>query len=326
MTLLSSAAMADIMVMGGNPTGSLFYAQSQAIASTIGRHTDLRVDVLPQSSTVFFPMFMTGEADIGLASPIGALLAADAEGPYDGANGGKGYRMKTVMLGSPIRLSLVVRKGAGIDSVADLEGKRVVANYGAFAGSTITALAVLANGGLSRDDVSVVNVSSYPGGVRAVMEGRADAAVGSVGSGILQQLNAQSGAKILPIDPSEDAMARSKAVGPAFVPLLVEKGSSVGVAEDTYTLSYAETIYARPDLDHAKVTAVIDALWAHHDELPKVHRSLSTWTPDRFVSTQAALPYHPAAIAYYKEKGVWTDDMAQRQKQLLAEEAERAKR
>ena len=82
------SAEADILVMGGNPEGSLFYAQSQAIASVIGQHTGDRVDVLPQSPTVFFPMFVSSEADLGLSSPIEANFAYRAVGPYEGVNGG----------------------------------------------------------------------------------------------------------------------------------------------------------------------------------------------------------------------------------------------
>jgi len=317
-TLFAAAApaSADIIVMGGNPEGSLFYAQAQAIASVVGKHTDLRVDVLPQSGTVYFPMFQTEEADIGLASPIEAKLAVDAESPFDAAKSVGGYDMRTVMLGSPIRLSLVVRGSSDIHSLADLKGKRVVANYGAFAGSTITALAALANGGLTADDVQVVNVSSYPEGVSAVMEGRADAAVGSIGSGILQQLNASEGARILPIDPSPEAMARAQAVGPAFVPIMVPKGP-VGIDEDTYTLSYAITIYARPGLSDDKVNTFIDALWEHSGELADIHPSLKTWTPDRFANTDAVIPYHPAAIEFYKAHDAWSPELDKKQAELL---------
>lgn len=306
-------ADAEILVMGGNPEGSLFYAQSQALGSIISKYSDIRVDVLPQSPTAYFPMFMTQEADIGLSSPIEADFAARATGPYEGVNDGKGYPLATLMLGSPIRLTLVVRANSGIETMQDLKGKRVVADYGAFAGSSITAEAALANAGLTHDDVQIISVSSYPEGVDAVIEGRADAAVGSMGSGILQQLNAGDGAKMLSIDPSEEAMARAQKVGPAFVPLLVKPGP-VGVKEDTYVLSYATTLYARPDLPDETVKTLLQVLWDHAGELAPIHPSLATWTTDRFASTQTLLPYHPAAEAFYKEKGVWTDAVDARNK------------
>ncbi|MGV0821063.1 hypothetical protein, partial [Martelella sp. AMO21009] len=75
----AAPANAEIIVMGGNPEGSLFYAQAQALASVIGEHTDIRVDVLPQSATVFFPMFETGEVDIGIVTPLEARVAYDGK-------------------------------------------------------------------------------------------------------------------------------------------------------------------------------------------------------------------------------------------------------
>ncbi|MBZ5876217.1 TAXI family TRAP transporter solute-binding subunit [Chromohalobacter israelensis] len=318
LSISTTTASADILAMGGNPAGSLFYAQAQAIAATVGKHTNMRVDVLPQSGTAYFPMFMTGEVDVGIASPIEAKLAFNALETFEGANNGAGYDMKTIMLGSPIRLSLVTREDSGIDSLKELKGKRVVADYGAFAGATLTARSVLANAGLTTDDVQVVAVSSYPEGVRAVMEGRADAAVGSLGSGILQELDAAVGAKMLEIDPSSEAMARTKEVGEAFVPLLVDKGP-VGIDDDTHVLSYSTTIYARPELEDKKVKKFIEALWENYEELPAIHRSLTTWTPDRFANTDAVIPYHPAAVNFYREKGVWDKELEARQAKLSEE-------
>lgn len=311
----ASTASAKIMVLGGNAPGSLWYPQAQALAAVVTKYTDIKVDVLPQGATVFFPMFMTGEADMGLVNPIDAKLASQAAWPFEGANGGKGYEMVTIMLGSPNRLSLVTRADSGINSVIQLKGKRVVANYGAFTAATLTSLSVLANAGLSRDDVQVVNVSSYTEGVRAVMEGRADAAVGSLGSGILQELEAAHGAKLLPIDPSAAAMERTRTIGPAFVPMLAKKGPP-GVAQDTYVLAYDTTVVARKDLDDATVRKFIDAVWNHYQELPTITRSMTTWTPDRFASMNAVIPYHPAAVAYYKEKGVWTQELDMHQQIL----------
>lgn len=313
----ATVATADILVMGGNPAGSLFYTQAQALAATISKHTGDRVDVLPQPGTVFFPMFMTQEADLGIASPVEAKLAYDAEAPFDGANGGDGYAMRTLMLGSINRLSLVTREDDNIESISDLQGRRVVADYGAFAGATKTSLAALANAGLTTDDIRVVRVSSYPEGVRAVMEGRADAAVGSVGSGILQELDASSGAHLLPIDPSSEAMARSQEVGPAFVPYLASAGP-VGIDTDTHVLSYATTLYARPDMDEEAILRVMNALWDHADELPGITRTLSTWVPEGYASTDVVIPYHEVAIEFFREKGVWSDELEARQQELLS--------
>lgn len=312
----AATASAQFVVMGGNPAGSLFYTQAQALATTINKHTGYRVDVLPQAGSVFFPMFQTQEADIGIASPVEAKLAYDAEAPFEGANGGDGYQMQTLMLGSVNRLSLVTRASDDINSLEELRGRRVVADYGAFAGATKTALAALASAGLTTDDVNVVPVSSYPEGVRAVIEGRADAAVGSVGSGILQELDAAHGARLLPIHTEEAAVARLQEVGPAFVPLEVDAGP-VGIDERTAVLSYQTTLYTRLDLEEEVIQNIMEVLWNNADELPAITRTLSTWQPENYANTDVVIPFHPVAIEFYKEQGVWTDGLQARQDEML---------
>jgi len=308
----SSMASAQSLVLGGNPPGSLFYSMAQALAATASKHTGMRIDVLPQGGSSYYPMMATQEVDLGIVNPMDAMDAAMGAPPYDKASGGRGFPIQTLMLGSPIRLTFVTTKESGINSIKDLKGRRVVTNYGAFASSGLTARALLANVGMSEADLQVVTVSSYPEGVRAVMEGRAVAAVASIGSGIIQELDASRGAVLLPIDPSDAAVERAREHGLAWAPIRVPKGPP-GIVEEIDALSYAITMVARTDLNEETAYKVVKAIWENHKELPEIFRGLATWTPDRFVSTQAVMPYHPGAIKFYREQGVWTDEMEKHQ-------------
>ena len=132
----------------------------------------------------------------------------------------------------------------------------------------------------------------------------------------MQELDASSGAHLLPIDPSSEAMARSQEVGPAFVPYLASAGP-VGIDSDSHVLSYATTLYARPDMDEEAILRVMNALWDHADELPGITRTLSTWVPEGYASTDVVIPYHEVAIEFFREKGVWSDELEARQQELL---------
>ncbi|WP_397474608.1 TAXI family TRAP transporter solute-binding subunit [Pusillimonas sp.] len=316
--LFAQVASSQIIVMGGNPQGSIYYPVAQGLANIVSKYSpDTKIDILPQSGTVFIPMFVTGEVDLGIVNPIEARFALTAEAPFDKGNQGKGYAMWTVMQGSPIRVALITSSDSGIMKIEDLKGKRVVANYGAYKGASISVESALANAGLSLDDVRVVNVSSYPEGVRAVLEGRADAAIGSIGSGIVQELDASKGARFLSVDPSGDAMKRTTAVSQAWFSMPMKAGETAGVKEDINVLAYNMTVMSRFDLSDELVTKFIDAVWEHEDELTSTSRLLATWTKDRFVTPQATVPYHPAAVEYYKDKGVWTAEMDEIQEVLL---------
>jgi TRAP-type uncharacterized transport system substrate-binding protein len=63
--------------------------------------------------------------------------------------------------------------------------------------------------------------------------------------------------------------------------------------------------------------SITKALWENYKELAPVHPRLKFWTPNRFASIRAVVPYHPGSIKWYKEKGVWSKELEEHQKKLL---------
>ena len=49
-----------------------------------------------------------------------------------------------------------------------------------------------------------------------------------------------------------------------------------------------------------------------------MHRILRPFTHKGAATALAALPYLPAAVAFYKSKGEWTDAMQKNQDEMLA--------
>jgi TRAP-type uncharacterized transport system substrate-binding protein len=54
------------------------------------------------------------------------------------------------------------------------------------------------------------------------------------------------------------------------------------------------------------------------EKLPQFHPSFAEWTKARAVDPDVTLPYHPAAIRFFKDSGVWPAKMDEAQKRLLA--------
>jgi uncharacterized protein len=314
--VFSHSTLAQRIVLGGNPQGSQLYPISQAISSVVTNNSDLRVDVLPQGGSVLYPMMQTDEVDLALVNPMDALSALKGEDSYAGPSRGNGFPMVTVMLGSPIGLSLVSAANADIRSAADLAGQRVVADYGAFASAGLTAQVVLAAAGLDLNDVEVVTVSSYPEGVRAVIEGRAVASTGSVGSSIVRELEASRGARYLEVKNNFATNQVIKKLGAAFYPFRLEAGQP-GVEEAIWVIAYDIPIVARPNLEDETVYNFVSAVWDNYAELGQIYNPLESWTPERFASTKAIIPYHPGAIRFYRDKGVWTDDIEAHNQSLI---------
>ncbi|KPK29475.1 MAG: hypothetical protein AMK69_06395 [Nitrospira bacterium SG8_3] len=313
---VSAEPLPKTIVFGANPPGSLFYVLAAGLAKVTGAHTPMKVEIFPQGGTVWYPMLESGEVHFGINVPGDILTAYMGESIYEKPTKGKGFDLRTLMLGSPLQVGLLVPADSPIMGPNDIKGKRMPVDYGTFYSTTLTALALLANYGLSPSDVKAVPVTSYPSGVRAVIEGRADLAVGSVGSGITRELKTAKGARYLDLDTSPEAVARMKKVHPGYYPIKAKAGLP-GLAKETMVLGKDITLVSATRLSDDVAYSITKALWENYKELAPVHPRLKFWTPNRFASTRAVVPYHPGSIKWYKEKGVWSQELEEHQKKLL---------
>ena len=66
------------------------------------------------------------------------------------------------------------------------------------------------------------------------------------------------------------------------------------------------------------VTHSLKAIWDNIDKLPPLNPQFQEWTRERAASAEVTIPYHPAAVQFYKEKSLWNAKMDETQKRLLA--------
>ena len=71
---------------------------------------------------------------------------------------------------------------------------------------------------------------------------------------------------------------------------------------------------------------IVKSIWEHIDEVRAIDPDLQTLTePQMLFNSTATVPYHPGAIKFYTEQGLWTEEVADWQAKLLALEAEEMK-
>jgi hypothetical protein len=211
-------------------------------------------------------------------------------------------------------------ESSGIKKGSDLKGKRVVCIYTGSAGISKQASANLANFGLKTSDVKVVSVPSVEAGVRAIIEGRADA-TGSVGLGMAtnSELEADKGARYLSFDPSSEAVQRMQEHFPCYLVRVDPGPGRIGIKEPTYMMAYDFYLVGSEKMSPDVAYSLIKTLWEFDKELAPIHIRLKDWTRDRFVTKTATIPYHPGAVRFYKEIGAWGAEMDSVQKKLLEE-------
>jgi hypothetical protein len=223
---------------------------------------------------------------------------------------------------------MMVRGDSGIKTMADLKGKRV-AFIPASPGCTALNEGYLAFGGLTRDDVKIVQFSSWGAAWKSVTEGSSDVAHCLVGSSKAYELAASPhGIHWLP-SPKDDieGWKRLQKFDPFLNPYKAIEGAGISKDKPANVASYYYGLVCYPKLDAELVYKLTKGIWNGYDIYKDMHPSLKMWTPEGALKTSHFItPYHRGAIKFFKEIGVWTPKLEKRQQELIKQEKVRMDR
>lgn len=219
-------------------------------------------------------------------------------------------------------ISLGVAKDTGVKQVRDLKGKRVGMVVGSPALNQ-NAFAVLAFGGLTRNDVKLVEFSSYGAMWKGILNNEVDAAIASTISGQAKEAEASPRGLLYPPTPAADreGWARLNKLGPYYAPHKATCGVGISPQNPVELPNYPYPIFmayaSQPaDVIHAVTKAMIADYAAYRDGAPgaaglELARQNLTWV----------LPYHEGAVRAFKEAGVWKAEHEAHQQKALARQA-----
>jgi TRAP transporter TAXI family solute receptor len=307
--------------IGSNPPGSVFYAVASGLAKVAAQAGVLRLSVQPYSGTsTFIPLLESGELEFGVNNAVDMAMVYRGPGFKVGGRNPfpPGRSLRVVMRGAPLMVAPLVRKDSPIKTVHDAKGRRVTGEYPANLAIWYNIFGELASAGLGWSDVKVVPVPALNDGVEALVQGRADMTSYALNAAKVREADAAVGVRHASIDCSPEGERRLRAAVPGYYPRRVKKGEAIGVLEDMCAVAYDIYIVAGRGVSDAAVQGLLRAVWEHGDTLPAVHVIFREWTRDRLASADVTMPYHPAAIRFFRERGAWTPEMEQAQEKLLA--------
>lgn len=306
---------------GTNPAGTVFYAVGAGLAKTISGAGAMQSVVQPYTGTsTLLPLLDSGEIDFAIINAVETNLAY--QGPAKLKIGGKNPlphvpNARLIMRGSPLFIGLVAKKD-GVKSIQESKGKRITGEYPANIAIWYHGYAALASAGLSWDDVKVVPVPAVNEGIDAVTQGRADVSIHAVGAAKIKEADAAVGVRHIPVDCSAQGDARVRKAVPGYSTTTLKSGFSTGILADTCVLTFDIYMLGHKALPNEVVQASLKAIWDNVDKLPPLHAQFKDWTRERAASEDVTVPYHPAAVQFYKEKGVWNARIDDAQKRLMA--------
>lgn len=317
--VLAQSQLPRAVGVGTNPAGSLFYAAGSAIAKVLSTAGPMQVRVQPYAgTTVFIPLISSGELEFGVNNTNDVRMAYRGIKPFPPAP-----EIRNVSVLFPLLVGLVVRNNSDIKTLADVKGKRVTGKYAAQLAVYFNIMAILASGGLTWDDVQVVPVANVNDGVQALMEGRVDVANHAIGSAKIREADASipGGVRHLSVNSSPQGAKRMAKVFPGSYPYPLKAGSAPGIRENVAVQAYDTFLTAGARVGDETVYAIAKLLWEEEAQIQKGHPRLGDFTRKSMAKAETTIPYHPGAIKFYKEKGLWSNEMEAVQRQLLKEAA-----
>jgi TRAP transporter TAXI family solute receptor len=271
-------------------------------------------------SSTFIPLLNSGELEFGVVNAVDMALAY--RGPAFKIGGRNPYphapNVRLVMRGSPFLVALLVRKDSPIRNVHDIKGKRVTGEYPAHLAIWYNMFGHLATAGLTWSDVKVVPVPAVNEGIDALVQGRADVSEFSLNGAKVKEADAAIGVRHISNDCSPEGEKRLRQAVPGYYPRWIKAGSATGVTEDICVIAYDLQIATGKSAPDAVVEATLRAVWDNIDKLAPIHSAFKEFTRERLADPDPTLPYHPAAVRFYKEHGVWKPEMDQVQQRLLS--------
>jgi len=305
-TALTTAASAQTYGVGANPQGSIFYAAGAAFSKVMVEKTGMQFRVSPYAgSSTYIPLINKGELPFGLAN------TAEASFAYTGTEMFKGHpnpNLRAVALTFPILSGIGVRKDSGMTKVSDLKGKKVPVGFNSGRIFHFLMGAALATAGMTDKDFQGVPTPNFIEGAKAFMAGRTDAAYFPLNAGISKQAMATvpGGWRYLDFDGSPGGAKKMTEFTPTSMPAVVKPGpNATGVVDDpTHLVRVDILLMAGKDVPDDVVYKVVKTAYEGKVDLTKALGAFARFDPKGMVRKHPA-PYHPGAIKFYTEVGLW---------------------
>jgi len=302
--VMAGAAWAQTVSISTLPPGSVNNVQTQAIAKTVQKAAGIQMRVVTFNSPyASMGAVQAGQAGFTFMSNDEIGIAVRGRDEHKGKPMDK-LRMAAVVF--PFKVGILVRKDSGINSVAELKGKRFPVGWQGFPQGIALSNAMLATAGLSLDDTNGVPTANLLRAADDFKAGRLDATVFAIGAPKMAEVDASVGIKFLSLENNDKTRAAMAAVRPEYTIAPQEPLPHLnGVIGTTNLMQYAMTVAASADVDEETVYKVVKALHQNKDDLVASHPSFMAMNPAQLALQAPGITYHPGAIRYYREVGIW---------------------
>ena len=283
-------------------TGGVYYPLGGGMANVLSKSVPgLQVTAEVTGGSVDnLKLIGSGKSEVGFAM---VDAAHDAAQGLDKFKGNK-VPAKTLMVLYPNRMQVVALEGTGINTLADLKGKRVSTGSPG-SGVEVMTLRVLEAMGIDpKKDIKQERLGAAES-VNAIKDRKIDAFfwVGGVPTAALTDLAATPGIKMKLIDHAEVVDAMNKKYGPLYVKATIAPGSYAGQDKPVSNIDVWNILVATDKMSDKMAYDIVKTLFEKKADLVAVHKEAENIDLKNQAIT-TPLPFHPGAKKYLEEKGI----------------------
>jgi TRAP transporter TAXI family solute receptor len=284
----------------GSPAGT-YYFLGAGFAAMINKHVP-GVRVTAEStaaSTENARYIIRCKMDMGLAC-MGTLADLKKEGmDVD--------KVRLIAVGHTSDTHWIVRKDSPIKSCADFKGK--VIGVGPAGSATLNIYSkkhLDAGWGIKLDDIDPKYIAFHEI-TRGIRDNTIDAGIIAAGYPIaaIMELARDIPIRLLETDP--EALKKLRTAYPNVTPFVIPAGTYNGIDKDVHTYTLPQMWICKASLPDDLVYQIIKAVYDNSEERNAIHPMAKKYTIENAFRGSKSVPvgYHPGAIRYYKEKGIW---------------------
>ena len=298
-------AAARVVAFGTLQPGAINNVFAQVIAKVVQEHSKLQMRVLPmRSGDAQFSAVQAKRTEFAIGD-INDITAAYL-GKHAYVHRAKPNLLLAFnMLAFPV--GIMVRKDSEIKSLRDLRGKRFPVGWNAFPNGVPLTEATLATAGLTLKDVRGIPTSGLIPAANDFKAGKLDATMFAVGAPKVAEVNAAvGGIRFLPIASTPAAVKTLKSVRPDYYALTLKPARPlVGIVAPTTLLTFDDVIATGAHVPDEVVYQFVKAVHENQAELARNHPAFRHFRPANMAKQFSVMKYHPGAVRYYKEIGIW---------------------
>lgn len=302
----AGAASAQTVGIATSNPGSIFHNMGTAVANAASV-AGLNATIQPATSpNQYIPYVASGGIEFGVANLQEVNYALEGKGWFSGS---VNPDLRIVGLVMPLVEAIFVRKDSEIRTIADLKGKPMVDGYTAQNTILPQLDAMYATAGLTRADMKPVQVPSVVGGADAFIAGDSVGFIFAQGAGKVREADAAvGGLRALPIEATPENLALARKFWPVAFFATVKPGpNSPGVEKEATFFAYPQVIFSNAKVSDDIVYQMTKVLYESKTQMAANFPPFNAFDPKAMVGDIAPSQYHPGAIKFYKEIGIWKE-------------------